>query len=203
MTPQGRIKSTTCRAYGYARVSSDEQARSGLSIEAQRTAIDQAAERQGLTVVAVFKDDAVSGSRPPRDRAGLSALSVLRRGDTLIGPAGSSPPERGNRRGHRSRHPRQPRPLACGCSDRRRRDRRQDPDPRSDFIAEMYRDRVRQATKAALAATRARRERTSRFAPYGFRLTEDGRFEPNADEPGPAACDRGMPSRRLHWEGTA
>ena len=36
--------------------------------------------------------------------------------------------------------------------------------------------------RAALAAKRARRERTSRFAPYGFTLTPAGTLEPNAVE---------------------
>jgi DNA invertase Pin-like site-specific DNA recombinase len=78
------------RAYGYARVSSDEQKQSGLGMEAQRFAIssfmdyrrniDPAFESGGI-----FQDEGVSGSIPFGQRSGGgSLLASLRSGDTII-----------------------------------------------------------------------------------------------------------------------
>jgi DNA invertase Pin-like site-specific DNA recombinase len=55
---------------GYVRVSTDEQADSGLGLAAQRVAISAEAERRGWTLVAVH-EDALSGKS--LDRPGLTA----------------------------------------------------------------------------------------------------------------------------------
>jgi len=49
------------RIVGYCRVSSSEQADSGLGLEAQRSAIEQECERKGWELVSVFTDAAASG----------------------------------------------------------------------------------------------------------------------------------------------
>jgi len=49
------------RVVGYVRVSSSEQADSGLGLEAQRSAIEQECERKGWELVSVFEDAAASG----------------------------------------------------------------------------------------------------------------------------------------------
>jgi hypothetical protein len=49
------------RAIGYIRVSTDEQARSGLGLDAQRAAIT--ATRNGWDLVDVLADEGVSGTR--------------------------------------------------------------------------------------------------------------------------------------------
>jgi|SRR5262245_3661735 len=67
----------------------------------------------------------------------------------------------------------------------------------------MYRDRVRHSTKAALAATRARRERTSRFAPYGFTLTDDDRLEEDSAEKDALLLICECRAAGFSWEGTA
>ena len=72
-------------AIAYLRVSTDEQAQSGLGLDAQRAAIEDAARRQGLTVTAWHTDAGLSGSLPPEDRPGLTAaLSGLQKGETLL-----------------------------------------------------------------------------------------------------------------------
>ena len=60
-------------AIGYVRVSSEEQAVSGLGLEAQRAAIRAQAEALGVTVVGWESDEAVSGTVAPVDRPGLTA----------------------------------------------------------------------------------------------------------------------------------
>ena len=70
----------------YLRVSTTEQATSGAGISAQRAAVEQYAERVGLTVTHVVTDGGISGSMAPAMRPGLSrALADLdQHGGTLI-----------------------------------------------------------------------------------------------------------------------
>ena len=49
------------RIVGYVRVSSAEQASSGLGLEGQRTAITGEAQRRGWELVAIYEDAAASG----------------------------------------------------------------------------------------------------------------------------------------------
>lgn len=73
------------RAFGFVRVSTAEQAKSGLGVEAQRAAIDAAAVRQRLALGDTFVDAAVSGGLPLERRPALvAALEALRKGDALI-----------------------------------------------------------------------------------------------------------------------
>ena len=60
-------------AAGYLRVSTADQADSGLGIAAQRAAILDYAEREGLTVAGFYTDAGVSGAVPPDDRPGMAA----------------------------------------------------------------------------------------------------------------------------------
>src|SRR5687768_16883666 len=73
------------RGVGYLRVSTSEQANSGLGLEAQRAAIEDTASRLALELQDVFTDAGVSGGLPLARRPGLlAALDSLRKGDTLI-----------------------------------------------------------------------------------------------------------------------
>jgi hypothetical protein len=69
------------RVAAYVRVSTDEQAVSGLGLEAQEAAIRRGAELRGYAVVASFSDLGVSGSVAPEARPGLTAaLAAVRAG---------------------------------------------------------------------------------------------------------------------------
>lgn len=67
------VMSATPTAIGYIRVSTTEQAVSGLGLAAQRTAIEAECARRGWTLVGIEADEGVSGSVAPGRRAGLSA----------------------------------------------------------------------------------------------------------------------------------
>lgn len=70
------------KVIGYARVSTDEQARSGLGIEGQRAAIDAEALRRGWTVDYVV-DDGHSGATLRRPGLAL-VLEQITAGDVLV-----------------------------------------------------------------------------------------------------------------------
>jgi DNA invertase Pin-like site-specific DNA recombinase len=73
------------RAIGYQRASTEQQCESGLGLDAQRRAIEQAAQRHGLALVAVYEDAGLGGSKGIEDRPGLlDAVNALKRGDVLL-----------------------------------------------------------------------------------------------------------------------
>jgi len=79
------------RAIVYTRVSTEEQAQSGLGLEAQEAKCRQACESRGWEVVELLADRGVSGKIPPRKRPALGqALEALcgpkrtRIGDVLV-----------------------------------------------------------------------------------------------------------------------
>ena len=70
------------RAIGYIRVSTAEQARSGLGLGAQSERIAAYAAMAGLELVDVIREEAVSGSVPLAERpAGATLLERLRAGE--------------------------------------------------------------------------------------------------------------------------
>lgn len=80
----------TARTIIYGRVSSDQQAASGLGLQAQQTRLDVYCHHQGLEPTLWLCDDGVSGSVAPDARPGLCrALELLASGDadTLVVPA--------------------------------------------------------------------------------------------------------------------
>lgn len=67
------------------RVSTEEQANSGLGLEAQRSSIAAAAARAKLELASVHADEGISGSIEPRKRPALArALEQLGPGDVLL-----------------------------------------------------------------------------------------------------------------------
>lgn len=71
------------RAIGYLRVSTDDQAREGVSLKAQESKIRAWANLNEYSEVLMFTDAGISGSKS--DREGLSAaLATIKRGDALV-----------------------------------------------------------------------------------------------------------------------
>lgn len=65
------------KAVGYIRVSTEEQAREGLSLDAQRERIAAYCKLQGMTLTEVVADQGVSGSIPLSERPGGKRLLDL------------------------------------------------------------------------------------------------------------------------------
>lgn len=166
------------RAIGYRRVSTAEQAGSGLGLDAQQTAILAAAARLGLPITDTFTDAGLSGGLALEQRpALLAALDALGRGDTLIVAK-------------RDRLGRDVLNVALLERLAERKGARivsaagegtDSQEPTSilmrqivDCFAQYERAIIRARTKAALAAKRARGERVGGI-PFGYQLASDGR----------------------------
>ena len=64
-------RQTTGRAYGYCRVSTEQQRESGLGLDAQREAIAHTAARLHVPLLHTFTDAGLSGSLSIDDRPAL------------------------------------------------------------------------------------------------------------------------------------
>src|SRR5262250_2430043 len=72
-------------AIGYVRVSSEEQADSGLGLEAQRQRIAAYCAMKGLHLAEVFEDPGVSAGKPLASRpAGSRLLAAARKGKAVV-----------------------------------------------------------------------------------------------------------------------
>lgn len=162
--------------YAYVRCSTQEQADSGLGLEAQRAAITATAAKTGQTIAAWFADEGQSGGSGLDKRVGLAdALATLGKGDTLIVA----------KRDRLSRDP-----MLAGWIDKEAKrggwrvlsaagEGTENDDPTSmlmrriiDAFAEYEKLLIGFRTKLALKAKRARGEKTGGHTPYGFALTD-------------------------------
>jgi DNA invertase Pin-like site-specific DNA recombinase len=63
------------KAIGYIRVSTEEQARDGQSLERQQALIRAESDRQHWELTSILRDEGVSGGKPAAKRPGFSALT--------------------------------------------------------------------------------------------------------------------------------
>lgn len=166
------------KAVVYIRVSTEEQAVSGLSLRAQEENVIAFAERKGWPVAAVLRDEGISAGKPLRKRPGLvEAIARLERGDNLLVVK-------------RDRIFRAE-PLACALIERDVTSRgarivsaagegTEDDSPANvlmrrilDAFAEYELAVIKKRTADVVASKRANRERCGQVA-YGFRTSADG-----------------------------
>lgn len=166
------------RAALYLRVSTDEQAASGLGLDAQRHACQAWAEREGREVIGEFADDGVSGAAPLDKRPGLlNALAALEPGDVFLVAK-------------RDRLGRDALVIAMTEAAINRKGARvvsaagegtESDDPSAvlmrrmvDAFAEYERLIIKSRTKSALAAKQRRGDRVG-SVPFGMSVFDDGR----------------------------
>jgi DNA invertase Pin-like site-specific DNA recombinase len=175
------------KAVAYIRCSSEEQADSGLGLEAQRQKIAAYCTIKGWTLVQVYEDAGVSASKPLGTRpAGSRLLADARRSKPIIVV---------------SKMDRAFRSVADACDTIHRLDKlgvaivslaeNFDTSENNPFakamiqittvFSELERSLIKQRTKEALAVKRKRGERISRHAPYGFDF-KDGKLVANVQE---------------------
>lgn len=172
-------------AIAYLRVSTAQQADSGLGLDAQRAAVTAAAARHTLPLAATFTDAGLSGSLGLEDRPGLfAAIGALRRGDTLIVAkrdrlgrdviAVAMIERLITRKGAR---------VLSAAGEGSEADDASSMLQRRilDAFSEYERLIIGERTKAALRAKKARGERVGNIA-FGFQLAADGTLTEQADE---------------------
>lgn len=170
-------------AVGYIRVSTAEQAREGISLDAQRAAVERYASAAGWTLVETFADEGISGTR--RDRPGLDEAlrTATEAGAVLV-------VYRLDRLARSTVH-------AIEIAERLDRSRADLASVSEDIdtstacgafmfrtmasLGQLERDLIAERTRDALAEKRSRGERVSRFAPFGYRH-EGGRLIEDARE---------------------
>lgn len=168
----------------YTRVSTDEQAATGLGLAAQVAACESFATKAGHTVTACHTDAGISGAAGLEDRPGLmAAVAGLRRGDALV-------------IAKRCRLGRDQMAILLiekavtrkGCTILSADGIGNADDPASQFMknvidaASVYeRGLIRSRTKAALAAKRAAGRLTGEV-PFGWTVDADGNLIEVADE---------------------
>lgn len=173
-------------AVGYVRVSSEEQADSGLGLEAQRQRIAAFCTMKGLTLTEVFEDPGVSGGKPLSSRpGGLRLLAAVRRTRAVVVVA---------------KLDRLFRSVADAATTIADFDRKgiglvaiaegfdmTNPYGRAmaqmaSVFAELERAMIRERTRSAMGVKRTRGERISRHAPFGWDFDGGGLLVANIRE---------------------
>jgi DNA invertase Pin-like site-specific DNA recombinase len=187
-------------AYGYIRVSSEDQADSGLGLEAQHQRIRAYCELKGLRLAEILEDPGISGGKALSSRpAGTKLLSIARKSKPVIVVA---------------KFDRLFRSVADAAQTIVDFDRMgielvaiaegfdmTNPYGRAmaqmaSVFAELERAMIRERTRAAMKVKRGRCERVSRHAPYGWDFGPDGVLVENALEQKELAW-----IQRLHGQG--
>ncbi|MGK5594266.1 MAG: recombinase family protein [Parachlamydiaceae bacterium] len=165
------------KVIGYLRVSTDQQAESGLGLEAQKFACEEYARKIGCEIHELCRDEGLSGSLSLDKRPGmLNAITLLKSGDILVVAK-------------RDRLGRDPLVLAMIEAAITRKGARivsaagegtDSDDPSSilmrrmiDAFGEYERLVIKARTKAALQAKKTRKERVGHI-PFGYKLANDG-----------------------------
>jgi len=164
------------KVYVYLRVSTDQQQDSGAGLSAQEDACRQWAQRKGVSIEKIFIEEAVSGSVAIDGRPALKdAISSMRKGDVLL-------VSKRDRLGRDVRNlvkiedevkARKGR-IISAAGEGTDSDGTNDIFMRGifDLVSQHERNIIRDRTKAALQAKKARGERVG-YVPFGYRLCAD------------------------------
>src|SRR5262245_37216611 len=194
-------------ALGYIRVSSEEQAGSGLGLEAQRQRIAAYCAMKGLDLAQVFQDPGISGGKPLASRpAGSQLLAAAKKSKALVVVA---------------KLDRLFRSVADAASVIAEFDKKgiqlvaiaeafdmSSPYGRAmaqmaSVFAELERAMIRERTRSAMSVKRSRGERISGHAPFGWDFGRGGRLVQNAREQKIIARMRRLRAEGLSYRGIA
>jgi DNA invertase Pin-like site-specific DNA recombinase len=194
-------------AIGYIRVSSKEQADSGLGLEAQRQRITAYCQLKELHLAEVFEDPGISGSKPVASRpAGSKLLAAARESKVLVVAAKldrlfRSVADAANVIADFDKKAIQLVAIAesFDMSSPYGRAMAQ----MASVFAELERAMIRERTRAAMSVKRARGERISGHAPFGWDFGAGGRLVANAREQKIIARMRRLRAKGLSFRGIA
>jgi DNA invertase Pin-like site-specific DNA recombinase len=194
-------------ALGYVRVSSEEQADSGLGLEAQRQRITAYCAMKGLRLAEVFADPGISGGKPLASRpAGSQLLAAALKSKTPVIVA------------KLDRLFRSVADAATVIADFDRKGIQlvaiaESFDMSSPYgramaqmasvFAELERAMIRERTRSAMNVKRSRGERISGHAPFGWDFGRGGRLVPHAREQKVIARVRQLRAQGLSYRGIA
>jgi DNA invertase Pin-like site-specific DNA recombinase len=194
-------------AIAYLRVSSDDQADSGLGLEAQRQRIADYCRLKGLRLAEVYEDPGISGGKPLASRpAGSQLLAAAHQTKPLVIVA------------KLDRLFRSVADAATVIADFDKRGIRlvalsegfdlRNPYGRAmaqmaSVFAELERALIQERTRSALNVKRARGERISGHAPYGWDFGTGGRLRENRREQRIIARMRQYRAEGLSYRGIA
>jgi len=173
-------------AIGYVRVSSEEQAESGLGLEAQRQRIIAFCELKEIRLAEVYEDAGVSGGKPLASRpAGSRLLSAARRGKVVVIVAKldrlfRSVADAANVIADFDKKGIELIAIAEGFDMTTPYGRAMA--QMASVFAELERAMIRERTRSAMSVKRSRGERISGHAPFGWDFGPDDRLVANARE---------------------
>jgi DNA invertase Pin-like site-specific DNA recombinase len=201
------LRNTMRDAIGYIRVSSDEQADSGLGLEAQRQRLTAYCDLKGLRLTEVFEDPGVSGGKPLASRpAGRQLLATAKKSTAIVVVA---------------KLDRLFRSVADAASVIADFDKKGIPlvaiaegfDATNPYgramaqmasvFAELERAMIRERTRSAMSVKRSRGERISGHAPFGWDFGSGGRLVANASEQRIIAHIRHLRAKGMSYRGIA
>src|SRR5499427_7363962 len=194
-------------AISYIRVSSEEQADSGLGLEAQRQRIAAYCAMKGLHLAEIFEDPGISGGKPLASRpAGSQLLTAAKKSKAIV---------------IASKLDRLFRSVADAATVIADFDKKgiqlvaiaeafdtTNPYGRAmaqmaSVFAELERAMIRERTRSAMSVKRSRGERISGHAPFGWDFGSGGRLVANAREQKIIALVRGMQAKGMSYRGIA
>jgi DNA invertase Pin-like site-specific DNA recombinase len=194
-------------ALSYIRVSSDEQADSGLGLEAQRQRIAAYCQMKGLRLAEVFEDPGISGGKPLASRpAGSKLLAAAKKSKALVIVAKldrlfRSVADAATVIADFDKMGIQLVAIAEGFDTTNPYGRAMA--QMASVFAELERAMIRERTRSAMSVKRSRGERISGHAPFGWDFGPGGRLAENAREQEIIVRMRRLRTEGLSYRGIA
>src|SRR5262245_49767947 len=194
-------------AIGYVRVSSEEQADSGLGLEAQRQRIAAYCQMKGLDLAETFEDPGISAGKPLASRpAGSRLLATAKKSKAVVVVAkldrlfrsvadAASVIDDFDKRGIQL--------VSIGEGFDMTSPYGRAMAQMASVFAELERAMIRERTRSAMSVKRSRGERISGHAPFGWDFGPGGRLVENAREQKVIARMRLFRAEGLSYRGIA